>query len=301
MSQVQLVTYQGGALIVRNNPADRLDLAVRVAHSTRRKVQRHYFPGGESYLDLADLGPGRCEIQIKPQSLVKRIRGGSARYSETLHRRPFRLLIIGSGRCGTTTLARYLDGLRFGDGEAISARHESLAHLQLQNIIAGNKECFARVVSGQAHNVEAGAFYALVPEALTADKIIHLVRDGRRVVQSGMLRGWYQNDSQWNRIKPDFPGTIFEKCCHLWVHACENSDRVAHEVLRLEDLAGAEDFRFRVLRELDIVADGRPFPHANKGGASSGHEAWDRESRRSFAKICGEMMDRHYPGWANSW
>jgi hypothetical protein len=159
----------------------------------------------------------------------------------------------------------------------------------------------ARVVRGQEHNIESAPFYALAADQLQAHRIVQLVRDGRRVVQSGANRGWYANDSIWNRVKPRFDGDTFTQCCHFWRHANAELEKVADLRVRLEDLSTDREAQAKLLADLEIAPSNLPFPHANKGKGSSVASHWTEDQRQVFTGICGELMDRYYPDWQENW
>lgn len=297
---IEAVTWEGGVTLFRGPDAGHRDLKISVqASGVFHKLD---FPGTEPSVDVTGLAPAAvCEATVRPASLLDRLRLGKQRLHVRAAPQPFRVLVSGSGRCGTQTLAHWLDGMTFQDGEAVDARHESLAGHVLRSIIDGDTETVARVVRGQAHNIESAPFYALMAGHLEADLIVQLVRDGRRVVQSGVNRGWYDNDTVWNRIKPRFEGDRFANCCHFWRHANAELDGVADLRVRLEDLSTEASAQAKLLSDLGIAPTDVPFPHANKGGASSAATDWTEDQRKVFTEICGELMDRYYPDWQESW
>ena len=302
MELVKIIVHEDGLRLVRQRAAGNFDLALAVFAPANSGSFTRYLPATEDSMLIDGLPPGAAvRVEVKARRLVRRLRHPGEKVTVELKPTPFRILIMGSGRCGTTTLASWLDGMSFTDGTPVRARHESLAEVVLPLLRARDFGELARVFRGQAHNVEAGAFYALAADAVAAGQVVHLVRDGRRVVQSGLNRGWYANDAAWNSVKPDFPGDVFEKCCRLWVHTCAESDRVADRVVRLEDLTADADARARFLADLGLVGDGDEFPHANRGGAPSGFDGWSPTQRERFEAICSGTMDRHYPDWRSTW
>lgn len=164
-------------------------------------------------------------------------------------------------------------------------------------LIEGRFDFVRRVQEGLGHNVEAAPYYALYPQAIAAGHVVHLVRDGRAVVQSGLNRGWYQNDSPWNRLKPAFAGDPFARSCHLWRVACEQAASVATLTVRLEDLAAGPAALAGFCERLGIVPDGRALPHANQGKQPATWAGWTHDQHDVFAAIAGSVMDRYYPGW----
>jgi hypothetical protein len=254
------------------------------------------------HLDVSGFTPGSAwEITAKPASLAARLRLRGQKLQVSAGVRPFRVLVSGSGRCGTQTLAQWLDGMRFVDGSTVDARHESLARHLLPAIVEGDLDRVGQAAVGQGHDIESSPFYCLTADRLRAGRIVQLVRDGRRVVQSGMNRGWYDNDTIWNRIKPRFSDDRFTNCCRFWHHANAELENVADLRIRLEDLATDAAVQAQFLADLEIAAGDVPFPHANKGQGSSAATGWTEDQRRIFTETCGELMDRYYPDWQADW
>jgi hypothetical protein len=167
-------------------------------------------------------------------------------------------------------------------------------------LVTGDIQGITNMLNGMLHEIESAPFYALRPETINAELIIHLIRDGRRVVQSGMNRGWYDDDGIWNRIKPVFSKDRFENCCHLWRVTTDNMEQYAQRTFRLEDLTESKDERLRLIQCIGLKPSDRTLPHANQGKASSEFSAWSDRQRAQFDEICGPMMDRYYPGWRQS-
>lgn len=211
--------------------------------------------------------------------------------------RRLRVLVSGSGRCGTQSVARFLDGQRTADGRPVTARHEALWQHLLPALAAGDKERVREFVQGFQHDIEAAPHFSLVPDVVAADTVVHLIRDGRRVVQSGLNRGWYARDSIWDRIKPEFPGDRFAQSCRFWAHTNANMARIAQVTVRLEDLAGDPEAPQRLLADLGLAPSDTPFPMANAGRRPSDFTGWNEQQHAVFREICGELMDRYYPGW----
>ena len=241
------------------------------------------------------------QVRVRRSHRLSRHRHPERTFFARPRTRDLRVLITGSGRCGTSTLADYLDGRHFADGTRVIARHEPLSHWMLDAFIAGDPEFPVLQQRGALHNVESAPYYSIHPEVIRADKVVMLIRDGRRVVQSGLLRGWYVRQSRWDRIKPDYGLGQFESSCMLWVECNRNAASRADHVFRLEDLALRPDH----LRELDAALGLAPqdtrLPHCNRGATTSeSFGAWTHEQREVFDAICGRMMDDYYPGWRDA-
>lgn len=299
---IEPVTWDGGVTLFRAPDAGRRSLKITLTPGPQGARQDFKLPEDVNSLEV----PGYaakvdCEVTVTPASLPARLRMGRQKIALRTEPRPFRVLVSGSGRCGTQTLAHWLDGMTFGDGTPVDARHESLAAHVLPCLIEGDTETIAKVVTGQGHNIESSPFYALAADQLKAGRIVQLVRDGRRVVQSGVNRGWYANDALWNRIKPRFTDDVFTNSCHFWRHSNAELEKVADLRIRLEDLSTDAAAQAQFLADLGIAAIDRPFPHANKGKSSSAASSWTDDQRQVFTEICGELMDRYYPGWQEDW
>ena len=299
---IDVVTWNGGLTLYRAPESGGRALKVEVVPGPQGGIGKFDFPVDMGYLDVPGFdGEVTCQVTAKPASLPVRLRFGSQKLLVTTAPRPFRVLVSGSGRCGTQTLAQWLDGMRFRDGTAVDARHESLAVHLLPFIVEGDLDAVGRAARGQGHNVESSPFYCLTADQLAAGRIVQLVRDGRRVVQSGVNRGWYANDTLWNRIKPKFTDDVFTNSCHFWRHANAELEKVADLRIRLEDLSQDAAAQAQFLADLGIEATDVPFPHANKGKSSSSATDWTDDQRKIFTEICGELMDRYYPDWQAGW
>ena len=238
-----------------------------------------------------------CTVVVKPGDILRRLAGRSASY-EVSPEDGLRAVISGTGRCGTKSVSRYLNGLRFEDGTHIQSRHESLSGHMIQHIYDQDADRVSMLVRSFRHHIEVAAHLALVPQAFDGLKVVHLVRDGRRVVQSGLNRGWYQNDNLWNRMKPKFDGDAFTQSCRFWVQMNQTLEGIAGLRVRLEDLISNVVERQKLLEFLEIEDTNVPFPHKNLGAVSSNVESWSPSERATFGRICGDLMDKYYPGWS---
>lgn len=271
-------------------------VVVRDADSTL--LTRLDFPAEQDVLEIGNLPPNRdCVVHVQHANPLKRLVGKPVVLRGTPRARPLRALISGSGRCGTVSVSRYLDGLRFRDGRPCAARHESLWEHVLPAIVAGDDEAVGAYLHGFVHDIEAAPHFALVPARLEADVVVHLIRDGRRVVQSGLIKGWYTRDSIWNDIKPDLPGDVFEKSCRFWDLTNRNVAAAADLTVRLEDLISSPAALAELVEAVGLEPTDRLFPAANSGRKASTIDHWSQREHAVFAEICGETMDRFYPGW----
>lgn len=296
--RTRITVGQGGVKLFKEQRPWRRDLQIRIKTADHRGVMVVDFPASRDMLELDTRSlPTSFEIQVRRRQPLHRLRHPALRLILNLESRPLRLLITGSGRCGTQTVARFLDGLMFTDSQPVIARHEPLSEYVVPALLSGRLDLVRWIQQGLGHNVEASPYFAVYPEAIAARRVIHLIRDGRAVVQSGMNRGWYQNDSPWNRLKPRFDGDAFAQSCRFWRLACERTAAVASETIRLEDLTCSPDALPTLCDRLGVVTDGRPLPHANRGKVAASWAGWTSEQHAVFEAIAGRVMDRYYPGW----
>jgi hypothetical protein len=283
--------------VLPTGPGRRRDLRVHARPSAGGPASVAELHAGQRLLVLPAGSGDDQVVTIHPCSLLRRLRHGRQRTEVTAADRPLRVVITGSGRCGTRALARLLDGLNFTDGTPVDARHEPLSEHAVPALIAGDLDTVRAIQRGLPHTVESAPYYTLRPDAITAPCVLHVVRDGRRVVQSGLNRGWYQNDSVWNRLKPDFPGDPFARACQLWRHTVETGLRISHATFRLEDLIGDAASRKAFCEAAGVAPGHRELPRSNEGRRSSRADHWNAQQRGVFAEIAGDLMDRLYPGW----
>lgn len=298
MQEAYSVIARSGALrLYKDDAAGRRDRMVRVQVAGARP-RTMPFPAGFDSIDIEDLPPAAAvTLSVHHAQPLRRLLQAPVVLSARPQPCRLRGLITGSGRCGTQSLAQWLDGMAGPDGPPVKARHETLARHLLPMIAAGRVEDVRMFVAGFAHDIECAPHFSLLPAAIDADTVIRVVRDGRRVVQSGLNRGWYANQGPWNRVKPSFPGDIFDRCCRFWVHTNRNLDGVATRTFRLEDLTASAGTRGAFLAALGLPPSDRSLPAANAGRVSSRPDGWSAAQSATFARICGPLMDEHYPGW----
>jgi hypothetical protein len=295
--EVLAIAHDGRIDLYKNNPNWLRPLLVEV-HCSKGLKRRHTFPAQQAVLPLEQLpDTGSCRIKVRSAKYPHRWLKSPQILEVIPAAHQLRGIITGSGRCGTHSISHYLDGMTFQDGTPVHACHETLTDYLLPVLEEGDVEAVRFIHTGFTHGIEAAPHLSLVADTLVAKKIVHLVRDGRRVVQSGLNRGWYQNNRPWNRIKPDLPGDVFEKCCRFWVYTNERAASVAGLRVRLEDLAASSAARDELLDYLEIQPSSREFPRTNRGKSPSSHTGWTSEQDDLFADICGELMDAYYPGW----
>ncbi len=297
-----ILTHDGSLTVCKTQIDWQRDLRVTWADTVSGKGHEVEFPAEKNSLALEGLDPSHTySVRVSRPGLVHKLTSTPSEILVQPVSTPLTVIITGSGRCGTQSLARYLDNLVFESGQPVDARHETLSEYILPLIIRKDFDGVRRILSGFGHQVEAAPYLSIVPETIEAKHIVHLTRDGRRVVQSGVNRGWYQNDSNWNKIKPRLAEDVFASSCHLWTLTNQNSAKVSTTTVRMEDLSQSPESCSALLSELEIEATKRPFPQANRGKAPSGFDAWTSGQKDRFREICGGVMNVYYPGWESEW
>jgi len=293
-----LITGPDRLRLYKLNTDWKRDRAVEVRDPAGELLAEGRFAAEADMIEFAGLPDDRvCTVRIRHGHPLKRLFAATETLRATPAPRRLRALISGSGRCGTVSLARYLDGLVYHDGTVCTVRHETLWEHVLPPLAAGDHDTVTGFMAGFNHHIESSPHFSLVPDLIAADTVVHLIRDGRRVVQSGVNRDWYDKDSLWNAIKPDFPGDIFEKCCRFWAHTNRNMADVARHTVRLEDLAASPGALVGLVEALGLAPTEAPFPLANTGKKASTFDHWSAREHEVFAGVCGDLMDTYYPGW----
>ncbi len=203
-------------MIYVNNPR-------RIVERLSKKDAYHYLLNFEYYLNLLKLNIG----------LYKNLDWEEIR----------QIFIISTGRTGTKFLAKLLNNyssvfsvheprphfLRLGYNYAIgnSSFEEARKKIKKFRIIQLKKIS----VNNQTFYIEANnRLFSLIPVLKSIypnSKFIHIIRDGRDIVRSGMNRNWYKSTDHTFRLQAvDFIDDIynskwnsmnrFEKICWLW-------------------------------------------------------------------------------------
>lgn len=295
---VEVLTYDGSIEIYRHSWTSAIDLSVCIK-SLKDGIKRKYVFAKSHNKMVIDNLDAKTEYKVFIQA--KRMIDKCIQLPRKIRLLPktnqLRVIFIGSGRCGTTSIAHFLNGMRFSDREKAVARHETMFDAILPAFISKDYDTIQHIVKGFRHNIESAPHFALLTDFIDAKNTIHIIRDGRRVVQSGINRGWYQKDDIWNNSKPKFGGTIFEKCCKFWSYMTEKAESVCDRTFRLEDLSVSSDTINELLNILDIPSHSRSLPIANVGKKTSNFSNWNMDEIETFDRICRPMMDRYYPNW----
>jgi hypothetical protein len=187
---------------------------------------------------------------------------------------------------------------------------------------------------GETNNRLSLAIPALVA-AFPDARYVHLIRDGRAFVSSGLQRGWYAPDDptratvwETSRLRADRLGDHtadewaamdpFERICWLW----DRTNRIIREDLAALPPAASMLVRVEELAQhLDAIASHVgvspvrwSLDRANARGSAEEHRetaensinvvsdvlswhAWDERQRAVFESRCGSLMDELYPRW----
>lgn len=249
---------------------------------------------------------------------------------------PCHVFVLGTGRCGTQTLARMLskvDGCRiihehvpplltevtdFFNGSMTSDEMINLLRLtRAPSLLGGHR------VSGESNQRLSFILPQLV-EAFPKLKIVWLIRNGLANVASTYHRHWYDpkesrrreqrhhlsfenritapmvgemSDNQWDQLD------AFGRCCWYWRYTNQTigteSARlgVACLFLKVETLA---DQMGQLMDFLGLDRQEAPQPrtwNAAAHGSPLKFEHWPTHWREMFTDLCGDLMDEHYPAW----
>ncbi len=231
-TSIEIISTEKDLIVYKNNRTWNRALALTLCDRTPKI---HYdFPENQDHMRInGAITSGHCILASKEKGIRGYFKDHAyhAAFSSTTRR----VVISGSGRCGTQAVAHFLDRLPGENGLIVHSRHETLHEYILPLIVEQNLSAITEILNGMQHEIETAPYFALCPETIRADLVLHIVRDGRRVVQSGMNRGWYSNDRIWNRIKPAYADGRFENCCHLWRATTESMTQCAHHTFRLEE------------------------------------------------------------------
>jgi hypothetical protein len=201
-------------------------------------------------------------------------------------------------------------------------------HGQLENPVEAVRKRRAKIVNSAAtnnlHYVEnswfmsalAEEFVELFPEC----KIVHLIRDGRDFVRSGINRPWFNEKhalwkrwqsaiGRWNRDKWNPPPeckTVFEKICWLWAEQQRTIEAGMQKIpeknrggiVKFEDLIGSKINWF--LETINLKADKDIL--MKKANASSKHKIskwteWDSDFVDGAKKWMGDTLLQYDYQW----
>jgi hypothetical protein len=232
--------------------------------------------------------------------------------------------ILGTGRSGTKWLSAVLNGVEDSYIVHEPIPLETIAHLQAvkdmkaaRNYIHSvrRKHLYLNILLKKFSNYGEvnGALRRHIPylqEAFPQAKFLHVIRDGRKVVNSIMARGTYGGkhpvygqecpipDS--NLQQKWFELTEFEKTCWVWKQEVNNLDSLIVETAKLENITTSYSaFRSELLDPLsiDLPEDQWEKYSSLKINATTNSNAsdmdWSPDQVHIFKDICGEEMERY--------
>ena len=232
-------------------------------------------------------------------------------------------IVTGSGRCGTNSVAAFLNGQSGINGRQVVARHETGWREIVADIARSREDLVDGRLSSFDHDIEVSPFLLLlkVPPLAAAKnppRLVGLMRDGRQTVRSGMTNGWYWNPegdpAHWVNLMPRFDGDRFEPCCQFWTWSYKRLAGWDATIIRLEDLIAGPAGRHELLAATGLAKSNGPFVHQNWTPYDSfgtlvdeseaswplplpAAEHWTKRQHEIFRRHCGEVMDECYPGW----
>jgi len=248
-------------------------------------------------------------------------------------RDPF--FVVTTGRSGSLSLALTLDQHPY-----IVALHEPWLHLieraqakatkRLTGSLQAEVELFSFLIPRPPGPQLCGIvdqkltqFISGLATAFPEGRFVWLVRDGRDVVASAYVRGWYTEQEReypshaWARyrIHSDDVGEYepegwtalgsFGRCCWYWAwtqreirRQLADLDSQCWRMFQLEELVD----RLDELQEfLQVRPEALHLYHANAGPRQQVQalrwQTWSEDQQVLFDRICGEEMDWIYPGW----
>ncbi|ADL13648.1 sulfotransferase [Acetohalobium arabaticum] len=253
--------------------------------------------------------------------------------------------IISTGRTGTKFFAKFLD--EFSDIYSIHEPEPDSTLVRLAIDYARRKiskqnaiekvEQIRRAMCKDVKRKKASSYiesnnrlFSLIPvlrEVFEDIKIIHIVRDGRDYVRSGMSRDWYVEEDDAYRLQANYfeedkyynqwtNMTRFEKISWMW----QKKDKFIYRsvkkaddsiTVKFEDIFKDEDYKglYRIAEyinlpenELKQMIDKMMNKRVNstKEYAIPHWTEWNQKLRNKFDNIAGEHMKKYYNyNWNN--
>ncbi|MEX1019313.1 MAG: sulfotransferase [Litorilinea sp.] len=242
--------------------------------------------------------------------------------------------VVGTGRCGTTSVARLLDqapNCRCVHEWNPALIREGAEHLYgklseaklSQMLRATRPETVDGKIFGES-NHQLGLFIPVLRKVFPDARFVWVTRDGRDTVASMYARNWYAgntfllNATAWERwrLRGDGVGAMstwqwrtlfrFERCCWHWAYVNEliasslNAADCPWIHIRLEEFSDKAEELFDFL-ELERPAK-MELPHSNKADGRAGYmppnwQQWRADQAAQFVHFCGASMDKWYPHW----
>ena len=240
--------------------------------------------------------------------------------------------IIGTGRCGTTTLARVLSQSPncrcLHEPKPWFVREASLyvygeyTPNKIKSDLKSSRPASQWYEYGES-NQKLSFLIPILAETFPKAQFIWLVRDGRDVVVSTVARGWYKPVEVVERENPDLGNgaltwhqnrlngyrmreftshewnsmSRFEKCCWRWARVNLERYEVPYRKLRIEDIATTIDSVACWLGVAPPLGGFRISTYNSAKQPVRPWKKWTKEERGFFERWCGEQMDKMYPDW----
>jgi hypothetical protein len=295
----EITSHAGVITLYKNNRGWSRHRTVQVKAGF--KTRKLDFPFDQHVLRINGLPEDEtCWLTIRHGDPLKRMLGRPRHLEVVAKPRRLQAVISGSGACGLHSLATFLRGLVYQEGRPAIVRHQTLWEHLLPAIEDDDQSFVRDVVTGLTHDIESADYLSIFPQCVVADKIVHLIRDGRQVVRAGLARGWFQSHQIWSRYRPAFGDDPFTQCCHFWAFSVRNMESISDTVYRLEDLVQSREAIDALLAYLGISTTERPFPGTVAIDTTAESKPWKPARAAVFGDICGELMDKYYPGWRQS-
>ncbi len=244
--------------------------------------------------------------------------------------------ILGTGRCGTTSLASSLSTINgiccLHEPEPILIEESSqylYSKMTSEEIVRILHQTRKTKVKGDMYGESNQCLSFIVEpllEAFPDAKFVWILRNGIDFVNSAYNKKWYideekihllKNDGlrRWasSRIQANKLGIMsnehwgqmdqFEKCCWYWVYTNDLIEKKKELIksknfffLKLEDINNKYP---ELVRFLGFTPNFVRPPFRFNLTRKEGEllMSWTDKQQESFIKICGAFMDKYYPGW----
>lgn len=259
--------------------------------------------------------------------------------------------VLSSGRSGSRSIAGAFEG-----AEGVMACHEPKPYLMKEGraryldrktgsnlqppweaSIIKNSRGFVKDILKDRCYIESSPFLSVfalpLAKVFPEAHLIHLIRDGRDVVRSGMSLAWYVDDpkNEWNPSwwpAPEGCDDRFSKCCWLWAEtnrllaaALKMIPRTQAHTVRLEELVKvgmknlSQAIGFPIVERLphmnahplltSIHVEGEPpefrdlKPRESEKGYACPHwSEWDKDRILKAKRWMGDELERWGYHWA---
>jgi len=129
------------------------------------------------------------------------------------------------------------------------------------------------------------------------------------VVRSHGARPWATNrihGDETGDLSPEAWATLdaFARCCWYWSYTnrliARETARLSVPVLpvRVESMRASLPALWSFLDRRVPLPASLPRVNEARGERPLGWRLWSRRQRITFARLCGSVMDQHYPGWS---